>query len=79
MMNTYLNDMMAFADLLAACNLIHEEAVTDADGYDGGVVMHRIAEVHRRLKAADSPDAAEVLREDATAMARPKPPTNTDR
>lgn len=50
-MNNYLNDLMAFADLLAACNVIHEEAVSDADGYDGGTTMARIAEAHRRLKA----------------------------
>lgn len=53
-MNPYINDLMAFADLLAACNVIHEEAVYDADGYDGGTTMCRIAEAHRRLRESDT-------------------------
>lgn len=49
-MNPYLNDLMAFADLLAACNVIHEEAVHDSEDYDGGVTMHYVAKAHQRLK-----------------------------
>lgn len=49
-MNPYLKDLMAFADLLAACNVIHEEAVYDSDDYDGGITMRQVAEAHRRLR-----------------------------
>ncbi len=53
-MNQYLTDLMAFADLLAACNVIHEEAVYDSEDYDGGLTMNRIAEAHRRLNECES-------------------------
>lgn len=45
---------MAFADLLAACNVIHEEAVYDSEDYDGGLTMNRIAEAHRRLNECEA-------------------------
>lgn len=52
---------MAFADLLAACNVIHEEAVYDSEDYDGGLTMNRIAEAHRRLNECEAtPENAEL-------------------
>jgi hypothetical protein len=56
-MNPYLNDLMAFADLLAACNVIDEDAVCFADEYDGGTTLGNIAEAHRRLNAEETADS----------------------
>jgi hypothetical protein len=47
--SAYLNDMMAFAGLLAACNVVHEAAVYEPEDYDGEITLRRIAEAHRRL------------------------------
>ena len=54
-MNPYLKNLDAFADLLAACNVIDEDAVCFSDKYDGGVTLGRIAEAHRRLVAEQPP------------------------
>lgn len=48
-MNAYLKSFAAFADLLRACNVVHEDAVYDSFGYDGGVTMDRMADAHQRL------------------------------
>ena len=49
-MNRYLIDLLTFADLLAACGVVHQEAVNDADAYDGCATMYRIADAYRRMK-----------------------------
>jgi hypothetical protein len=53
-MNPYLKDLTAFAELLAACNVIHEDAVYDPEDYDGEVTMSRIAEALRRINAENA-------------------------
>jgi hypothetical protein len=48
-MNPYLKDLQAFADLLAACNVVEESAVYDAEDYDGEQTLCCIAKAHSRL------------------------------
>jgi hypothetical protein len=48
-MNPYLKDLQAFADLLAACNVVEESAVCDAEDYDGEQTLCCIAKAHSRL------------------------------
>jgi len=56
-MNPYLKNLDAFADLLAACNVIDEAAVHDAVDYDGEVTLGNIAIAHRRLMAEETADS----------------------
>jgi|688.fasta_scaffold284579_2 hypothetical protein len=62
-MNPYLKDLQSFADLLAACNVIHESAVHDAEDYDGEETLCCIAEALRRINAEQSPYDIEPIRE----------------
>ena len=62
-MNPYLKDLQAFADLLAACNVIHESAVYDAEDYDGEQTLCCIAKAHSRLMAEETAICESLKRE----------------
>jgi hypothetical protein len=68
-MNPYLKDLQAFADLLAACNVIHESAVHDAEDYDGEETLCCIAKAHSRLMAEETAICESLKRERDEARA----------
>ena len=78
-MNPYLKDLQAFADLLAACNVVEESAVCDAEDYDGEQTLCCIAKAHSRLMEEETAICESLKRErDGLAKALQKVVTAWD-